>query len=90
MNAKELLKETTLSTIYYPNKLHPERIVLDKELFNQALTAMDETCVWEQDDDGNWHTSCKDLDKPVKLIKNFTRIFGFCPKCGCEIEEAKP
>ncbi len=49
---------------------------------------MNPYCTWHEDDDGHWHTDCKQMftlfdGTPVE------NGFGFCPYCGKELEEER-
>ena len=84
---KELLKKAFIKTII--KSKGPNQTIVNTDMYLKALVKLDEKCVWKKDDNGDCHTSCPDLDKPVNVLKKFTRIFHYCPFCGKEIKEVK-
>ena len=42
------------------------------------------SCVWQQDADGNWNTSCDNLHVFINGTP-FQNNYRFCPYCGGEL-----
>lgn len=88
MNAKELFEEAKIcyeTTGGNP----PVQVVLDAELYNQALAALDKPCVWTYDEFHDmWETECgKAFCFEDGTLKDHN-VNG-CPNCLRPIEEKK-
>ena len=89
MDIKETLKEAVISTITYPNKTPEHRVVLDADMYNQAITELDRECVWVYDaKHQRWTTKCGDVVNEEWRSVDDDNLNN-CPNCGLKIKAEK-
>lgn len=93
MNAKELLESLGKRIAYLKTMDESVDVAYEiEEIQTQALSALDETCVWKWDETKQWwETSCGYYKRAFtggSTIKE--NGYRGCPYCIKRIEESKP